>query len=167
MGNKRKKKEPTINETHKVPDIYTENISKLAEDLKGPPQIALGSFSSVILNTLHALGVGKHVTIEFNPDAYERPLHTLIMVSKSLEEEWGKDKVSEFTKEFYNEAMKEYSDIMSEPGFDVLDGEILAVHLTALTLAEEYGFDAIFDYHFDPYKDRKKAYWSGWILAKK
>jgi len=167
MGSKRKKKEPTTNETVKVPEIYSENISKVIEDLKEPPQIALGLFSSVIINTLHALGVVKHVTIEFNPDDYEKPLHTLIVVSEQLENEWGKDKVNEFTKEFYNEAMKEFADIMSKPGGNVLDGEVLAVHLTALTLAGEYGFDAIIDLHFDPSTAGTDAYRAMWILAKK
>jgi len=167
MGNKRKKKEPTTNETIKEPEIYSENISKVAEYLKAHPQIALDAFAGVITSTLHVLGVNKYVTIGFNPDAYDKPLHTFIMASKPLEEEWGKDKVNEFIKEFYNDAMKEFAYSMNLPKGNVLDGEIEAVHLTAMDIAGEYGFDAVIELYFDPTATGIDAYRTVWILAKK
>jgi len=167
MGNKRKKKEPTTNETIKEPEIYSENISKVAEYLKAHPKIALDAFAGVITSTLHVLGVNKYVTIEFNPDAYDKPLHTFIMISKPLEEEWGKDKVNEFIKEFYNDAMKEFAYSMNLPKGNVLDGEIEAVHLTAMDIAGEYGFDAVIELYFDPTATGIDAYRVKWILVKK
>jgi hypothetical protein len=167
MGNKRKKKEQTTDETFKEPEIYSENISKIAESFKVHPKIALDAFTGVITSTLHVLGVNKYVTIEFNPDAYDKPLHTLIMASKPLEEEWGKDKVSEFIKEFYNDAMKEFAYSMNLPKGNVLDGEIEAVGLTATEIASEYGFDAVIELFFDPTATGIDAYRVMWILAKK
>ena len=167
MGNKRKRKEPTTNETFKEPEIYSENISKIAESFKVHPKIALDAFAGVITSTLHVLGVNKYVTIEFNPDAYDKPLHTFIMASKPLEEEWGKDKVNEFIKEFYNDAMKEFAYSMNLPKGNVLDGEIEAVGLTATEIAGEYGFDAVIELFFDPTATGIDAYRVKWILVKK
>jgi len=160
-------KETNTEEAVKIPEIYSENISKVAEYLKMRPQDALDSFSSVIISTLHALGVNKHVTIEFNPDAYENPLHTLILVSKPLEEEWGKDKVNEFIKEFHNDVMIEFAHSMNSPGNKVLDSKVEAVHLATINIAGEYGFDAIIELYFDPTTTGTDAYRRVWVLAKK
>jgi hypothetical protein len=167
MGNKRKKKEQTTDETFKEPEIYSENISKIAESFKVHPKIALDAFTGVITSTLHVLGVNKYVTIEFNPDAYDKPLHTLIMASKPLEEEWGKDKVSEFIKEFYNYAMERFAYTMNLPRGDVLDAEAEAVQLSAIELSGGYGFDAIIELFFDPTATGIDAYRVMWILVKK
>jgi len=167
MGNKRKKKEPTTDETIKEPEIYSENISKIAESFKVHPKIALDAFAGVITSTLHVLGVNKYVTIEFNPDAYDKPLHTFIMVSKPLEEEWGKDKVSEFIKEFYNYAMERFAYTMNLPRGDVLDAEAEAVQLSAIELSGGYGFDAIIELYFNPTATGIDAYRVMWILVKK
>ena len=167
MGSRGKKKEPATGETNKEPEIYSENISKVAEYLKAHPKIALDAFTGVITSTLHALGVNKYVTIEFNPDAYDKPLHTLITVSKPLEEEWGKDKVSEFIKKFYNDAMKEFAYSMKLPKGNVLDGEIEAVGITAMDIAGEYDFDAVIELFFDPTSTGIDAYRVKWILVKK
>jgi hypothetical protein len=167
MGNKKKKKEPTTNETIKEPEIYSENISKIAESFKVHPKIALDAFAGVITSTLHVLGVNKYVTIEFNPDAYDKPLHTFIMVSKPLEEEWGKDKVNEFIKEFYNYAMERFAYTMNLPRGDVLDAEAEAVQLSAIELSGGYGFDAIIELYFNPTATGIDAYRVMWILVKK
>jgi hypothetical protein len=167
MGNKRKKKEPTTDETNKEPEIYSENISKIAESFKVHPKIALDAFAGVITSTLHVLGVNKYVTIEFNPDAYDKPLHTFIMVSKPLEEEWGKDKVNEFIKEFYNYAMERFAYTMNLPRGDVLDAEAEAVQLSAIELSGGYGFDAIIELYFNPTATGIDAYRVMWILVKK
>ena len=167
MGNKRKKKEPTTDETFKEPEIYSENISKIAESFKVHPKIALDAFTGVITSTLHVLGVNKYVTIEFNPDAYDKPLHTFIMVSKPLEEEWGKDKADEFIKEFYNYAMERFAYTMNLPRGDVLDAEAEAVQLSAIELSGGYGFDAIIELYFNPTATGIDAYRVKWILVKK
>jgi hypothetical protein len=49
----------------------------------------------------------------------------------------------------------------------VLDGEIEAVHLAILYLAEEHEFDAVIHMSFDPFTAGKNAYRSAWIMVKK
>jgi hypothetical protein len=98
MGSGKKKKESTTDETIDVPELYSENVSKVAEDIKEPSQSALRAFSNVILNTLHALGVDKHVVVEFDPDIYDSPLHTHIIISKPLEENGVKIRLTNLSK---------------------------------------------------------------------
>jgi len=175
MGNKRKKKEPAKDESIEEPEFYNVNIAKMAEYLKKgyrvvpeiAPQMVMDEFKDMVINILHILGISKHVTVEFNPDTYDKPLHTFIMVSKPLEEEWGKDKVDEFIKEFYNNAMKEFADSMNVPKTKVLEGEADAVHFTVLYFSGIYGFNAVIELDFMPPPNKINEFRVTWILVKK
>jgi hypothetical protein len=175
MGNKRKKNEPAIEESIEEPEIYFVNIAKIAEDLKKSyrvvpeiaPKIVIDDFKEMIINILHILGFNKYITVEFSPITYDKPLHTFIMASKPLEEEWGKDKVDEFIKEFYNNAMKEFVNSMNIPKTKVLEGEVEAVHLTALNLPGIYGFNAVIELDFMPPPNKINEFQAIWILVKK
>ena len=175
MGNRKKKNESARDESFEEPEFYNVNIAKIAEDLKKSyrvvpeiaPQIVIDDFKEMAINMLHILGFDKYVTVEFNPIAYDKPLHTFIMVSKPLEEEWGKDKVNEFIKEFYNYAMERFAYTMNLPRGDVLDAEAEAVQLSAIELSGGYGFDAIIELYFNPTATGIDAYRVMWILVKK
>ena len=175
MGNRKKKNEPAIEESFEEPEFYNVNIAKIAEYLKKgyrvvpeiAPQVVMDEFKGMVIDMLHILGFNKHVIIEFNPTAYDKPLHTSIMVSRTLEEEWGKDKVDEFIKEFYNNAMKEFANSMNVPKTKVLEGEADAVHFTATYFSGIYGFNAVIELDFMPPPNKINEFRATWILVKK
>jgi hypothetical protein len=175
MGNRKKRNESAKVEYIEETELYSVNIAKIADYLKKSyriipkiaPQFVVGEFEKMILEILHILGIDKHVVIEFDPNAYDKPLHTSIMISKSLEEEWGKDKVDEFTKEFYNNAMKEFVDSMNIPKTKVLEGEAEAVHFTTFMLAGIYGFNAVIELDLMPPSNKIDEFSATWILVKK
>jgi len=175
MSNRKKKNETAIEESIEEPEIYPVNIAKIAEELKKSyrvvpeiaPQTVVDDFKEMIVDILHILGFNKYITVEFNPIMYDKPLHTFIMISKTLEEEWGKDKVDEIIKEFYNNAMKEFADSMKPPKTKVLDGEAEAVQWTVYNLTGIYGFNVIIELFFIPPSNKTNESQATWILVKK
>ena len=169
------KNEPAVEDSFEEPEIYTVNIAKIAEELKKSyqvapeiaPNIAVDDFKEIIIDMLHILGFNKYITVEFNPIMYDKPLHTFITVSKTLEDEWGKDKVDEIIKEFYNNAMEEFADSMKPPKTKVLEGEAEAVQLTVYDLSGIYEFSVIIELFFMPPPNKINEYRATWILVKK
>jgi len=167
--------EPAIEESFEEPEIYPVNIAKIAEELKKSyqvapeisPQVAMDEFKEIVIDILHILGFNKYITVEFNPIMYDKPLHTFITVSKTLEEEWGKDKVNEIIKEFYNNAMKEFAYSMKPPKTKVLEGEAEAVQLTVYDLTGIYGFNVLIELFFIPPSNEINESRATWILVKK
>jgi len=169
------KNEPAVEDSFEEPEIYAVNIAKIAEELKKSyqvapeiaPNIAVDDFKEIIIDILRTLGFNKYMTVEFNPIMYDKPLHTIITVSKALEEEWGKDKVDKIVKEFYNNAMEEFADSMKPPKTKVLEGEAEAVQLTVYDLTGIYEFSVIIELFFMPPSNKINEFRATWILVKK
>ena len=122
---------------------------------------------NVIIDILLALKINKFVTIRFNPETYDVPLHTEITVSKAIENEWGTEKVHNFFKDFYNTAMDIFARERVKSGNNILYPELSAVDETVHCLAEAYGFDAYFIIAYDPSLPGLDAYRWAWVMVKK
>ena len=121
----------------------------------------------IILDVLHALGIDKHVVVRFDPDAHDTPLRARITISLPLRDEWGKEKVNEFLKNFYEVAMEEFAKERSKPRSELLDAELTAVNETVHCLAETYNFDALFIVAHEPSKQNPDTYKWTMIMVKK
>jgi len=169
------KNEPAVEDSFEEPEIYTVDIAKIAEELKKSyqiapeiaPNIAVDDFKEIIIDILRTLGFNKYMTVEFNPIMYDKPLHTCITISKTLEDEWGKDKVDEIIKEFYNNAMKEFANSMKPPKTEVLEGEAEAVQLAVYELTGIYELSVIIELFFMPPSNKINEFRATWILVKK
>jgi len=121
----------------------------------------------IILDVLHALGIDKHVAVRFDPDAHDTPLRARITISLPLRDEWGREKVNEFLKNFYEVAMEEFAKERSKPGSELLDAELTAVNEAVHCLAEAYNFDALFIVAHEPSKQNPDTYKWTMIMVKK
>jgi len=121
----------------------------------------------IILDVLHALGIDKHVVVSFDPNAHDTPLRTRITISMPLREEWGREKMNEFHRNFYEIAMEKFAEEKTKPGSELLDAELTAVVDAVHCLAKNYGFDALFVIAHEPSKQNLDTYRWTMIMVKK
>jgi len=143
------------------------NVGSMHKSMNKSVADAIEETISVIIDVLLALNIKKFVTVRFNPETYDVPLHTEITVSKALEDEWGTEKSHEFFKDFYNTAMDIFARERVRSGNNILHAELGAVDETVHCIAEAYGFDAYFIIAYDPSQPNLDAYRWAWVMVKK
>jgi len=160
-------KETTTDESYKGANMAGASLTKLMEYFKESSRIAVDVFSDFIIEILHALGIYKHVVVEFDYDNTSNPLRTTIWISESLKKEWGDNKIKEFMDEFYEYALDQIADFRMTVGGKPIDSVVLAVNEAVFYVGEAYEFDAIIDLPYNNAATKIEDYRVRWILVKK
>ncbi len=143
------------------------NVGSMHESMNKSVADAIEETIGTIIDVLHTLKIKKFVTVRFNPEEYDKPLHSEIIVSYALADEWGSKKVHEFFRDFYNTAMDIFAKERVRSGKKLLHAELSAVVQTIHYIAETYGFDAYFIITYDPSQPNLDAYRWAWVMVKK
>ena len=160
-------KEITAKKSYKIPDIVGASVVKLMEDFEKSQRDAVDSLSDFVIEILHALGIGKHVTVLFDFDNIDNPLHTSIMVSEYIRKEWGAEKVKEFVNDFYEYALNTFASSRMAAEGKIIDSTVIAVNEAVHYVAGTYGFDTVITLHYDNASTDINDYRVRWIIVKK
>ena len=143
------------------------NVGSMHKSMNKSVADAIEETIGLIIDVLLTLKIKKFVTVRFNPEEYDEPLHAEITVSSALADEWGSEKVHEFFKDFYDTAMDIFAKERVRSGNNLLHAELSAVDQTVHCIAEAYDFDAYFIIAYDPSQPNLDAYRWAWVMVKK
>ena len=143
------------------------NVGSMHKNMNKSVTDAIEETIGLIINVLLALKIRKFVIVRFNPEEYDKPLHVKITISKALEEEWDRERVNEFLRNFYDIAMDIFAKERVRPGNNLLNAELGAVDQTVHCIAEAYDFDAYFIIAYDVTQPNLDAYRWAWVMVKK